>query len=205
MILHDFPLSSASYRVRIALNLKGLDYERRNYVLRSGDQRSPEYLSINPAGLVPALQVDGLTLTQSLAIIEYLDERFPEPRLMSMDLAERANQRAMALTIACDIHPLNNLRVLQYLQHSAGLDEAGVNSWYSKWVMAGFQALEALLTDLPQTPFIGGQAPGIVDICLVPQLYNARRFKVDLAPYPRLVMFGDRALEHPAFSAAAPA
>ncbi len=204
MILHDFPLSSASYRVRIALNLKGLEYERRNYVLRSGDQRSPEYLALNPAGLVPTLEIDGLTLTQSLAIIEYLDERFPEPRLVSANMAERARHRAMALTIACDIHPLNNLRVLQYLQREGGWDEARVNAWYTTWVTAGFQALEAHLADLPDTPFMGGGTPGLVDICLVPQLYNARRFQVDLAPYPRLVACGDRALAHPAFCAAAP-
>lgn len=205
MILHDFPLSSASYRVRIALNLKGLDYERRNYVLRSGDQRSPEYLAINPAGLVPALEIEGQTLTQSLAIIEYLDEQYSYPRLIPSDATERALHRAMALTITCDIHPLNNLRVLQYLKREAGLDDAAIDSWYLTWIEAGFQTLEALFANLADTPYIGGDRPGLVDICLVPQLYNSRRYNADLTPYPRLVAFGDRALEHPAFAAAAPA
>lgn len=204
MILHDFELSSASYRVRIALNLKGLDYERRNYVLRSGDQRSPEYLAINPAGLVPALEIEGQTLTQSLAIIEYLDEQYPYPPLIPSDAAERARHRAMALTIICDIHPLNNLRVLQFLKRDAGLDEAAVDTWYLTWIKAGFETLEALFANLADAPYIGGDRPGLVDICLVPQLYNSRRYKADLTPYPRLVAFGDRALEHPAFAAAAP-
>lgn len=204
MILHDFPLSSASYRVRIALNLKGLTYEKRNYALRAGEQRAPDYLKINPAGLVPALEADGLVLTQSLAIIDWLDARFPEPRLIPTDPAKRARALALSQIIACDIHPLNNLRVLLYLENELKLDETARNAWYAHWVQAGFEAIEADLRTR-DTPFAGGDAPDIVDVFLVPQLFNARRFKVDLSAYPRLVEIGDRARDLPAFVAAAPA
>lgn len=201
MILHDFPMSSASYRVRIALNLKGLAFEKRNYALRAGEQRAPDYLAINPAGLVPALEVDGLRLGQSLAIIDYLDARHPEPRLIPADPIERARAMEMVLTIACDIHPINNLRILQYLEHELGQDKAAVDIWYRHWVAQGFATLEQLL---PDTRFAGGDAPNIVDVCLVPQMYNARRFKTDLAAFPRVTAMADRALALPAFSAAAP-
>lgn len=201
MILHDFPLSSASYRVRIALNLKGLAYETRNYVLRAGEQRAPDYLAINPAGLVPALETDGLVLGQSLAIIDYLDVIHPEPRLIPADPAGRARAMEMALTIACDIHPINNLRVLKYLELELAQEKAAVDDWYRHWVEQGFATLEALL---PDTQFAGGTAPNIVDICLVPQMYNARRFSVDLTSYPRLTAIADRAGVLPAFTSAAP-
>lgn len=201
MILHDFALSSASYRVRIVLNLKGLAYEKRNYVLRDGDQRAPNYLVINPAGLVPALEVDGLRLGQSLAIIDYLDTVRLEPRMIPADPIARARAMEMALTVACDIHPINNLRVLNYLQHEMEHDKSAVDSWYRHWVEQGFATLEKLL---PDAPFGGGDAPNIVDACLVPQMYNARRFAVDLAPYPRLVAVADRAGAMPAFRDAAP-
>lgn len=205
MILHDFPLSSASFRVRIALNLKGVKFERRNYVLRSAEQRSPDYLAINPAGLVPTLEIDGLQITQSLAIIDYLESRFPEPRLFPENPVDRAKQLALALTIACDIHPLNNLRVLKFLQTDLALDQGSVDAWYRTWIAAGFHSLEALLPDTEQAQFIGGDLPGVADVCLVPQVYNARRFGVDLASYPRVTAFADRALAQPAFAAAAPA
>ena len=201
MILHDFPLSSASYRVRIVLNLKGLAYEKRNYALRVGEQRAPAYLEVNPAGLVPALEVDGLRLGQSLAIIDYLDAVQPEPRMVPVDPLARARAMEMALTIACDIHPINNLRILQYLEHRMGNDKAAVDAWYRHWVEQGFTTLEALL---PDVPFAGGDAPNIVDACLVPQMYNARRFKVDLAPFPRVTAIADRASALPAFKDAAP-
>lgn len=201
MILHDFPLSSAAFRVRIVLNLKGLAYEKRNYALRAGEQRAPDYLAINPAGLVPALEVDGLHLGQSLAIIDYLDAIRPEPRMIPADPAERARAMEMALTIACDIHPINNLRVLQYLEHEMGRDRDAVEHWYRHWVGAGFATLEKLL---PDTPFAGGDAPNIVDVCLVPQMYNARRFKTDLTPFPRVTATADRAGALPAFQEAAP-
>ncbi|UVO51032.1 maleylacetoacetate isomerase [Sphingomonas sp. SUN019] len=201
MILHDFPLSSASYRVRIVLNLKGLAYEKRNYVLRAGEQRSPEYLAVNPAGLVPALEVGGLRLGQSLAIIDYLDALHPKPRMIPADPIERARAMELTLTIACDIHPINNLRILQYLEHDLGQDKAAVDGWYRHWVEQGFATLEKLL---PDTSFAGGDAPNIVDACLVPQMFNARRFKVDLTPFPRLTAMADRAGETPAFRNAAP-
>jgi maleylacetoacetate isomerase len=205
MILHDFALSSASYRVRIALNLKGLEYETRSYRLRAGEQRASDYLAINPAGLVPTLEIDGLVITQSLAIIDYLDATRVEPRLIPVEPAERARMLAMALTIACDIHPLNNLRVLQYLETVLDQKEPARDAWYTTWVSAGFAAIEAALRTTSETPFAGGDAPGIADVCLVPQIFNARRFKVDLTPFPRLVQVADRAAALSAFARAAPA
>lgn len=201
MILHDFPLSSASYRVRIVLAVKGLGYEKRNYVLRAGEQWSPDYLAVNPAGLVPALETGGLVLGQSLAIIEYLDAIHPEPRMIPADPLLRARAMEMALTIACDIHPINNLRVLQYLEQDMGQGKAAIDDWYRHWVGQGFAALEKLL---PDTPLAGGDAPNIVDACLVPQMFNARRFNVDLAPFPRVTAIADRAAALPAFMRAAP-
>lgn len=204
MILHNYPLSSASYRVRIALNLKGLAYEVRNYKLRAGEQRSDDYLAINPAGLVPTLEIDGLRLTQSVAIIDYLDSIHPVPRLIPAAPASRARSLAIALTVACDIHPMNNLRVLQYLEKELQQPEAARDAWYAVWVAQGFTALEAMLRERGDTLYAEGQEPGIADICLVPQVYNARRYKVDLLPYPRLVELADRAARLKAFADAAP-
>ena len=201
MILHDFALSSASYRVRIVLGLKGLAYEKRNYVLRAGEQRAPGYLEINPAGLVPTLEMDGQRFGQSLAIIEYLDAIHPDPRMIPVDPVARARTMEMALTIACDIHPIDNLRVLKYLENDLGQQQDAIDGWYRHWVEQGFATLEKLL---PDTPFAGGNAPNIVDACLVPQTYNARRFKVDLTPYPKLTAIADRADALPAFEQAAP-
>ena len=201
MILHDFPLSSASFRVRIVLNLKGLAYEKRNYVLREGEQRAPDYLAKNPAGFVPALEVDGVVLGQSLAIIDYLDTIAPEPRMIPADPLERARAMEMALTIAADIHPINNLRILKYLLNELGQAQAAVDDWYRHWITAGFTTLEKLL---PDTPFAGGDAPNIVDACLVPQMYNARRFKTDLTPFPKVEAMADRAGALAAFKEAAP-
>ena len=201
MILHDFPLSSASFRVRIVLNLKGLAYEKRNYVLREGEQRAPDYLAKNPAGFVPALEVDGVVLGQSLAIIDYLDTIAPEPRMIPADPLERARAMEMALTIAADIHPINNLRILKYLQNELGQAQPAVDDWYRHWITAGFTTLEKLL---PDTPFAGGDAPNIVDACLVPQMYNARRFKTDLTPFPKVTAMADRAGALAAFMEAAP-
>ena len=204
MILHDFALSSASYRVRIALNLKGLQYETRSYKLRAGDQRASSYLALNPAGLVPTLEADGLVITQSLAIVDYLDATRPEPRLIPSDPAERARVLAIVYTITCDIHPLNNLRVLLYLETVLSQDEHARDGWYSTWVTAGFTAIESMLRARSETPFISGNAPGIAEVCLVPQVFNARRFKVDLSPFPRLVEAADRAAGLAAFAKAAP-
>ena len=201
MILHDFPLSSACFRVRIVLSLKRLTYEKRNYALRAGEQRASDYLAVNPAGLVPALEAGGIVLGQSLAIIDYLDATYPEPRMIPADPIARARAIEMALTIACDIHPLNNLRVLQYLEQAMGQGKAPVDLWYQHWVEQGFATLEKLL---PDAPFAGGDAPNVVDACLVPQIYNARRFKVDLTPFPRVTEIADRAAALPAFITAAP-
>lgn len=204
MILHEFALSSASYRVRIALNLKGLAYQSRIYKLRAGEQRAPEYLSLNPAGLVPTLEIGGQRIAQSLAIIDYLDAMHPEPRLIPIEPLARAHALEKAMTVACDIHPINNLRVLMYLEQKLGLAEAAVNEWYRHWVELGFKTLEALLTREPAMPFAGGELPDIVDVHLVPQVFNARRFKVNLEPYPRLMAVAERAASLPAFQAAAP-
>jgi maleylacetoacetate isomerase len=207
IVLHDYFRSSASYRVRIALNLKGVDYERHEVSLLNGDQKSEAYRALNPQGFVPMLEVDGLKLTQSLAIIEYLDARFPEPRLIPEDPAVAAMVRAMAQVIACDIHPLNNLRVLKYLKNELGQPQEAVDRWYRHWVSEGLAALEAMVA-----PHLAGiddtaleQAPvTLVDVLVVPQLYNARRFGVDLTPFPSLVR-GDAVLQRrPAFAAAHP-
>jgi maleylacetoacetate isomerase/maleylpyruvate isomerase len=204
VILHNFSLSSASYRVRIALNLKGLAYETRNYKLRAGEQRSAEYLKINPAGLVPTLEIDGLRLSQSVAIIDYLDATRPVPRLIPADPSARARSMAIALTIACDIHPINNLRVLMYLEKELQQSEAVRDAWYAAWVAQGFSALEAMLTEKSDTLYADGPEPGLADVCLVPQVYNARRYKVDMTPYPRLVEVADRAAQLKAFADSAP-
>jgi len=203
VILHEFLLSSSSYRVRIALNLKGLPYEARSYKLRAGEQRSPEFLDMNPAGMVPSLEIDGKTVNQSLAIIEYLDALYPDPPMVPNDPAERAQIMEIVYTIACDIHPLNNLRVLLYLENELGQDEVAVQRWYAQWVTLGFPAVEAMLDKIGSSPFIMGEQPGLAEICLVPQVYNARRYKVPLGNFPKLVELSDRASEHPAFAAAA--
>jgi maleylacetoacetate isomerase len=187
MKLYGFFRSSAAFRVRIALNLKGLSYDDAFIHLRRGDQAQPAYRGVNPQGLVPALEADGTTLIQSLAIIEYLDERHPEPPLLPADPAGRARVRALADIVACDIHPINNLRVLRYLMRPLGHDEATVASWYNHWIAAGFEAFEALLAGDPRTgAFCHGDRPGLADIALVPQVYNSGRYALDLSPYPTI-------------------
>ncbi len=188
MKLYGFFRSSAAFRVRIALNLKGLAYDDAFVHLRRGDQARPDYRRINPQGLVPVLETDdGRRLIQSLAIIEYLDERHPEPPLLPADPAAKARVRALADIVACDIHPINNLRVLRYLTRQLGQDETAVASWYNHWIATGFEALEALLADDPQTgTFCHGDRPGLADIALVPQVYNSERYALDLAPYPTI-------------------
>jgi len=208
MRLYDYFRSSAAYRVRIALNLKGVATSERTFVhLRMGSQRAQDYLALNPQGLVPALELDdGRVLTQSLAIVEYLDETHPLPPLLPRDAAGRARVRAIALGIACEIHPLNNLRVLNYLTGTLGVTEAQKNGWYRYWIDVGFEALERQLSrDEATGTFCHGEAPTIADICLVPQLANARRFKIDVAPYTTLVRIEAACQALPAFAQAAPA
>ncbi len=203
--LHDYFRSSAAYRVRIALNLKGLDYQQLPVHLARGEQHSQAYRALNPQGVVPTLEIADLTLHQSLAIIEYLEEVQPQPPLLPSEPSERARVRAIAQAIACDIHPLNNLRVLKYLQNELGQDSDSRLRWYLHWLNAGFQALETLLTADRQTgACCHGDHPGLADLCLVPQLYNARRFDCDLAPYPTLTRIDAYCRDLPAFASAEP-
>lgn len=206
MKLYDYFRSSAAYRVRIALNLKGLAPERAFIHLRKNMQRDEAYLAVNPHGLVPALVTDdGAVLTQSLAIIEYLDETVPAPSLLPGTAVERARVRAIAMAMACDIHPLDNLRVLRYLRHTVGVEEAQKDAWYTYWIDVGLEALEASLARDPATGrFCHGDAPTLADICLVPQLANARRVAMDLSPYPTLTRIESHCLALPAFADAAP-
>jgi maleylpyruvate isomerase len=203
MRLYQYWRSSAAYRVRLALNYKGLSYEQVAIDLRKGEQRTPEFLKINPQGLVPVLEDDGIVLTQSLPILNYLEERYPEPALLPKDLPGRATSRAIAVAIACEIHPLNNLRVLQYLERELGLDEARRLAWYRHWVAEGFGAIEAMLARSAGA-FCVGDAPSLADVCLVPQVYNGRRYECDLAPYPTILRIDERCRQIEAFARAAP-
>ncbi|MFN3473684.1 MAG: maleylacetoacetate isomerase [Blastomonas sp.] len=200
-ILFDYWRSSASYRVRIALNLKGIAYRAAATDLLTSQQKAPEYVARNPQGLVPMLHIDGHDLTQSLAIIDYLDATRPEPLLIPADPAVRAATLARAMIIIADIHPLNNLRMLKYLKTQMGQDQSVIDDWYRHWVAEGFAALETLA---PQKGLFGGTAPDLTDVCLVPQMANARRFELDLTPYPRLVRIDAELQTIPAFAAAHP-
>lgn len=200
MLLYDYFRSSAAYRVRIALNLKGVDYDRHEVMLLENQQRTPGHLAINPQGLVPALEADGMVLTQSLAIIDWLDTRYPEPRLIPADPKARADALARALVIGMDIHPLNNLRVMRRLKEM-GIDEEARNDWTRHWIAEGFTALEAMAGE---GRFLGGDAPGVADVFLIPQMFNARRFDMALDAYPKLVAIDAAATALPAFVAAHP-
>jgi maleylpyruvate isomerase len=200
MILYGYWRSSASYRVRIALNWKGIGADPRAVDLRIGAHHAPDYLALNPQGLVPSL-VDGpLMLSQSLAIIEYLEEIQPDPRLLPARPAERAKVRAAALAIACDVHPLNNPRIMNYLRGEMGQPQNAIDAWIKHWIAEGFGALEAMAG----APYMFGDAVTMADLCLVPQMYNARRFGVDLSPYPKLVAVEANLLALPAFEKARP-
>lgn len=203
VILYDYFRSSAAYRVRIALNLKGVEYESRQVDLRDDAQKSAEYRALNPQGLVPMLEIDGHRLTQSLAIINYLDIRYPVPPLIPAAAAERAHVVAMAMTVACDIHPLNNLRVLKYLKNELGHSQEEIDRWYVHWIREGLPALEAMAK--PKAgKFLFGDAPTGADVCLVPQLYNARRFDVRIDDFPTLLRAEENANNLDAFAAAHP-
>jgi maleylpyruvate isomerase len=206
MILYNYALSSASYRVRIALALKGLQVNSVMLDLRAGEQRLEKYLQVNSQGFVPALGLDdGAVLTQSVAIIEYLDEMHPRPPLLPQAPLARARVRALTQAIICDIHPLNNLRVLRYLEDDLHQDKEARETWYRHWVKLGFSALERWLArDSATGRFCHGDAPTIADVCLVPQVFNARRFAVDLTPYPRIVEIDAACRELGAFQGAAP-
>lgn len=207
MRLHTYFRSSAAYRVRIALNLKGLDYEAVpvHLVRGGGEHRQPAYLGLNPAGLVPALEDQGQVLTQSLAIIEYLEETRPQPALLPAAPLGRARVRAIAQAIACDIHPVNNLRVLQYLSRELGAGDEQKNAWYRHWIGVGMQAVEAMLAGDARTgAFCHGDAPGLADCCLVPQVFNARRFGCDLSALPNVLRIVDNCAALEAFRRAAP-
>lgn len=203
MILHGYWRSGAAYRVRIALALKGVAYEQVTHDLRLGAQASDAYRALNPQGLVPALEADGDVLTQSPTILEWLEERYPAPALLPEATTDRAIVRAMAATIACDIHPLNNLRVVQALQRDFGLDAAAVQAWMARWMSEGFAALEVMIARHGRG-FAFGDMPTIADCCLVPQVYSAERFAIDLTPYPRLTASVEQARVLPAFQAAHP-
>ena len=202
-LLYDYPRSSAAYRVRIALNLKRVDYDRRVINLLESEQQSDAYRALNPQGLVPMLEIDGHRLTQSLAILNYLDLRYPNVPLIPSTAADRAHVVAMAMTVACDIHPLNNLRVLKYLKGPLGHSQDQVDAWYVHWVSEGLAALEALAA--PQAgDFLFGNAPTGADVCLIPQLYNARRFNVPLDDFPVLLRADENANQLEGFAVAHP-
>ena len=203
IVLHDYWRSSASYRVRICLNLKRVSYETVPVNLLTGEQAGAENRAINPQGFVPTLRVDGRPLVQSLAIVDWLDANFPEPPMVSKDPFERSGQLARALVIAADIHPIDNLRVLKRLETQFGADQAAKDDWYRHWIAEGLAALEEMAAPLPG-PFLGGDGPDIADLCLVPQMANARRFALPLDAYPRLLTAEEANLALPEVQAAAP-
>lgn len=204
MKLYTYFRSSAAFRVRIALNLKGLDYQPTFVHLAKGEHRKPEYAAVNPQALVPTLAENGRLLTQSLAILEFLEETHPQPPLLPQDPFARARVRSLALLIACEIHPLNNLRTLRHLKNSLGQSEEQVNSWYRHWVADGLAKLEAELQNPGTGHFCHGQTPTIADCCLVPQIFNAKRYQCELGPYPAVMRVFDACMQLDAFVRAQP-
>ena len=205
MKLYTFFRSSASFRVRIALNVKGIAWEHAGVSLPKGEHTQAGFKTINPQGLVPALEDGGKLLTQSLAIIEYLDEVHPGPKLLPADPVERAYVRAFSQVIACEIHPLNNLRVLKYIKRTYKLDDEGVNGWYRYWIAEGFASMEAyLLSEKRHGRYVLGDQVTMADCCLVPQVFNAQRYECDLKPYPTVMKIFDECMKLDAFAAAQP-
>lgn len=206
MIFYNYFRSSASYRVRIALGLKGINPEKTIDIdLRENEQNSADYLKIAPSALVPTFQFEGRSFGQSVALIEWLDAKYPEPRFIPEEPDRALAVREIALAIACDIHPLNNLRVLDYLTGKLGQTENAKNQWYAHWVQAGFEGIEHKLNGFSTTsPFAFGDTPTLADICIVPQVFNAERFNVDLSAYPRVLQINEQCNNLAAFQAAAP-
>ena len=205
MKLHGYFRSSAAFRVRIALNLKGIEYEHAACHLRRNEQFAEDFLELNPQALVPALEDEGEVLIQSLAIVEYLDETFPRVPLLPGHPGDRARVRGLAQLVACDIHPVNNLRILRYLAHELGQSQETVDAWCVHWMALGFAALEKLLAGDERTGrFCHGDEPGLADLCLVPQVFNAFRVSLDMAPYPTIQRIFDAAMTLDAFERARP-
>jgi maleylacetoacetate isomerase/maleylpyruvate isomerase len=204
MQLYNYFRSSASYRVRIALALKGLDYDYMPVHLLKNEQLGPAFAQISPAGLVPVLQDGDKLLTQSIAIIEYLDETHPEPSLLPGDAFQRARIRALGQDIACEIHPINNLRVLKYLSGTLKVDEEAKNTWYRHWVRTGLEAFERQLELLPASDFCYGDTPSLADCCLVPQIFNGQRFNTPLDGLPRTMAAFEACMALPAFQQSQP-
>lgn len=203
LTLHDYWRSGAGFRVRLALALKGLDYDRVSHDLRTGEQRDQAYRTIAPQGLVPSLEVDGQPISQSIAIMEWLDERFPTRPLLPAPDMDRAVVRSMCGLVACDIHPLNNLRILTYLRKQAGFDATAQQAWIAHWVTEGFAALETLIKR-HGNGFAFGMVPSMADCCIVPQIYSARRFGVDLSAFPAILGAHDALLALPEIASALP-
>ncbi|MFK0571372.1 maleylacetoacetate isomerase [Endozoicomonas sp.] len=201
MKLYSYFRSSAAYRVRIAMNLKGIDYQQSAVNLLKGQQQSEEYKAINPEGLVPALVTEQGMLTQSLAILEWLEETYPEPSIIPGDPWQKAQLRSMAYLVSCDIHPVDNLRVIKYLQQELAVSDDAKKQWYKHWIHTGFTALEAQLND---QPFCCSEQPSIADICLIPQVFNALRFKVDMSDFPKIATIYKHCNSLPSFIDAAP-
>ncbi len=204
--LHGYWRSSAAYRLRIALHLKGLAFEHVpvNIAPAANEQMTADFRAINPQQRVPVLETEDGVMVQSMAVLEWLDERYPERPILPQDLVERQQARALADIIACDIHPLNNLSVLKALREDFGAEKQAISRWYADWIYRGFGAFEEMIADRGETPFLFGTQPSIAEICLVPQVYNARRFEVDLSAFPKIVALDAACLKLDAFDKAAP-